>query len=100
MNVLSTIALDISSCLVGLSVALMLATIFLVNARSHIDSLLICIESFCQELQQEGQYYTNEDWLLANSCFTYNIKQLRKVRVPAQTTSDMASTMDRAGATL
>ena len=46
MNVVSTITSDISSRLAGLPVVLMLANTFLVNARSHIDSLLTWIESF------------------------------------------------------
>ena len=52
MNVVSTITSDISSRLASLPVALMLVLAFLVNDRSHIDSLLTCIESFYQELQQ------------------------------------------------
>ena len=51
MNVVSTITSETSSRLAGLPVALMLANTFIVNARSHIDSLLAWIESFCQELQ-------------------------------------------------
>ena len=54
LNVVATITSDISSRLAGLPVAMMLANTFLVNARSHVDSLLTWIESFYQELQQGG----------------------------------------------
>ena len=59
LNVVATITSDISSRLAGLPVALMLANTFLVNARSHVDSLLTWIESFYQELQQgEGTIFS------------------------------------------
>ena len=53
MNVVSTITSDISSRLAGLPVVLILANTFLVNARSHIDSLLTWIESFYQVRQKK-----------------------------------------------
>ena len=58
MNIVSIITSDIFSRLAGLLVALMLTNTVLVNARSHIDSLLTWIESFHQELQQGGPFWT------------------------------------------
>ena len=63
MNVVSTITSDISSRLASLPVALMLVLAFLVNDRSHIDSLLTCIESFYQELQQ-GSVFDKESLVI------------------------------------
>ena len=54
LNVVATITSDISSRLAGLPMALMLVNTFLVNARSHVYSLLTWIESFYRELQQRG----------------------------------------------
>ena len=100
MNVVSTITSDISSRLAGLPVALTLTNNFLVNARSHIDSLLTRIEFFYQELQQGGQSSTKEAWLLVCSCVRYYFKELCKMWAPAQNASNMASTSDRARITL
>ena len=64
-------------------------------------SLFTWIESFYQELQQRGgQSSAKEVWLLVCAWVRCYFKELRKVRVPAQTASNMASTSDRAGITL
>ena len=95
INTVSTITSDISSRLAGLSVALMLANTFLVNALSHIDSLLTWIDFFYQELQQGCQSSAKEAWLLVCSYARCYLKDLRKVRDPAQTALNMASASDR-----
>ena len=91
INVTATITSDFSSRLAGLSISLMLANTFLVNARSTVDSLLTWMESFYQELQQDGQSTSKDAWILVCSCVRCYFKELRKVRAPAQTASNMSS---------
>ena len=100
INVTATITSDISSRLAGLPISLMLANTFLVNARSTVDSLLTWMESFYQELQQGGQSTSKNAWLLVCSCVRCYFKELRKVRAPAQTASNMSSPINIAGAYL
>ena len=51
-NPFSTITSDISSCLAGLPVALMVVNTFLLNSKAAIDSMLTWMESLFQELKQ------------------------------------------------
>ena len=51
----SSITSDISSCLTGRPVALLVANTFLLNSKAAIDSMLIWIKSFFQHLKAGRQ---------------------------------------------
>ena len=95
-HILSSINSNISSRLVGLPVSLMLANNFLVIAKSSIEAFLKLIDSFYYELQA-GDSSSKDAWLLVCSCVRCYLKELRKVRAPAQAASNMSSPVERAG---
>ena len=96
-NSFNSITSDISSCLSGRPVALMVANTFLLNSKAAIDSMLTWMESFPQELKAGGQSDASEAWFLVCSCIRGYFKELRKVRAPTQVASNMSSVTDRAG---
>ena len=67
-NSFATVTSDISSCLAGHHVALMVGNIFLLNPKAVIDSMLTWTESFFQELKAWGLSNTTEALLLVCSC--------------------------------
>ena len=96
-NSFNSINFDISSCLSGRPVALMVANTFLLNSKVVIDAMLTWMESFFQELKDGGQSDASEAWFLVCSCIRGYFKELRKFRAPAQVASNMSSVTDCAG---
>ena len=67
-NSSSSITSDISSCLVGRPVAILVTNTFLLNPKAAIESMLTWMESFFQELKAGGQSDASEAWFLVYSC--------------------------------
>ena len=53
-NLFATIIGDMSSCLAGPPVALMISNTFLLNSKAAIDSMLIWMKSFSQKIKGGG----------------------------------------------
>ena len=74
-HILSSITSDISSRLASLTVALMLANTFLVNAKSNIELLLTWMDSLYHEFQTSDSS-SKDAWLLVYYCVRYYFKRV------------------------
>ena len=93
----NSITSDISSCLAGRPITLMVTNTLLLNSKTAIDSILTWMESLFQELKARGQLDASKAWFFVFSCIHMYFKELRKVCDPAQVASSMSSPTDCAG---
>ena len=81
------------SCLVGAPFSLIPTQIFLLKSRSTVDSILIWMDKFCQELISTG-VPSKDTWPLVRSCIRFFF-ELWKVRAPAMKSANMTDHLDR-----